>query len=171
MLLRNHHRGDQRHQAKPQRSGRDATQGLYRPVRWEKGALSAPCHPCARQQPWAPTFRWLFARGCSSGRQPCLPAACEALRPEEAPRLRLGPALTRADAAEQSNGLVWFWALEGDWCWLLPGKLQPMLQGPKPLSATAGGRHFPSAGQRSSGTAACSLPRGVAEVLLICAGL
>lgn len=31
--------------------------------------------------------------------------------------------LSRVNAAEQINGLVWFWALEGDWRWLLTGML------------------------------------------------
>ena len=98
-------------------------QSLYRLVLWDRGAVNALCCSLRTAAALALTSHWLLASSCSPGRQPCLHTACTALKLEEAPRLQVGLALAKANAAEQINGLVWFWALKGDWCWLFPGKL------------------------------------------------
>lgn len=118
MLLRNHHRGDQRHQAKPQRSSRDATQSLYRPVPWEKGALNAPCHPSVRHQPCSrrPAGSWPAAALLGGSPACALPARpCGRRKPPGSSWDRHSPELM-----QQNRSMVWsgsgHWRVTGAGC-------------------------------------------------------
>lgn len=96
---------------------------LYHLLLWKRGAVKCSVSSlCAAAVPGPMSHRPFTSRR-SAGRQPCLPTAHQTPWLEEAPGLQLGPTLARADAAEQIHGLAWFWALGGDWCWLLAGKL------------------------------------------------
>lgn len=122
----------------------DATQSLHRPVPWERGAANARCHLWAQQQPLP--SRWLLASSCSPGRQPCLHSPAAGGRPQ-APAVPSTP--EPCSDTEQISGLLWFWALEGGWCWLLPAPCCGWMDTLPPSPVRSG--------VLSAGRAACSL--------------